>query len=178
MQKAFELCPGVIRHANYFKNENKRKENLHTFLLYIRTFQLRAGSEISSFSRHLIIFALWLRNYCSYSDSMCSITLLSIDEPSRWNPYFSCQTIPTCLKCVFLCLEQELALFLICLFIFSHYVSDATMNFSGGVLTVYGPNETASIFATYPSEYLTLGRSFLDQVSGEICVYINQKTYF
>lgn len=39
------------------------------------------------------------------------------------------------------------------------------MNFSGGVLTVYGPNETASIFATYPSEFLTLGRSFLDQVS-------------
>lgn len=43
--------------------------------------------------------------------------------------------------------------------------SDAIMNFSGGVLTVYGPNETASIFATYPSEFLTLGRSFLDQVS-------------
>lgn len=43
---------------------------------------------------------------------------------------------------------------------------DAIMDFSGGVLTVYGPNETASIFATYPSEYLTLGRSFLDQVVG------------
>ncbi|KAM9852096.1 aquaporin-10a [Aulostomus maculatus] len=43
---------------------------------------------------------------------------------------------------------------------------DAIMEFSGGVLTVYGPNETASIFATYPSEYLTLGRSFLDQVVG------------
>lgn len=42
--------------------------------------------------------------------------------------------------------------------------ADAIMEFSGGVLTVYGPNETASIFATYPSEYLTLGRSFLDQV--------------
>lgn len=39
------------------------------------------------------------------------------------------------------------------------------MNFSEGVLTVYGPNETASIFATYPSEFLSLGRSFLDQVS-------------
>lgn len=43
-------------------------------------------------------------------------------------------------------------------------VSDAIVDFSGGLLTVYGPNETASIFATYPSEYLTLGRSFLDQV--------------
>lgn len=39
------------------------------------------------------------------------------------------------------------------------------MEFSGGVLTVYGPNETASIFATYPSEYLPLGGGFLDQVS-------------
>jgi hypothetical protein len=39
------------------------------------------------------------------------------------------------------------------------------MEFSEGVLTVYGPNETASIFATYPSEYISLGRSFLDQVS-------------
>ncbi|XP_072316684.1 aquaporin-10a [Eucyclogobius newberryi] len=43
---------------------------------------------------------------------------------------------------------------------------DAIMDFSGGVLTVYGPNETASIFATYPSEFITLGRSFLDQVVG------------
>lgn len=43
---------------------------------------------------------------------------------------------------------------------------DAIMDFSGGVLTVYGQNETASIFATYPSEYLSLGRSVLDQVVG------------
>ncbi|XP_028326011.1 aquaporin-10a isoform X2 [Gouania willdenowi] len=43
---------------------------------------------------------------------------------------------------------------------------DAIMDFSGGVLTVYGPNETASIFATYPSEFLSLGRSFLDQIVG------------
>lgn len=50
------------------------------------------------------------------------------------------------------------------------------MEFSGGVLTVYGPNETASIFATYPSEYLTLGRSFLDQVSGRILVTFSALT--
>lgn len=49
-------------------------------------------------------------------------------------------------------------------------VADAIMEFGEGVLTVYGPNETASIFATYPSQYLTLGRSFLDQVR----VYQNQ----
>uniref|UniRef100_A0A4W5N0F3 Aquaporin 10a n=1 Tax=Hucho hucho TaxID=62062 RepID=A0A4W5N0F3_9TELE len=33
---------------------------------------------------------------------------------------------------------------------------DAIMDYSGGVLTVYGANETASIFATYPSDYLSL----------------------
>ncbi|KAM6967467.1 aquaporin-10a [Aplochiton taeniatus] len=43
---------------------------------------------------------------------------------------------------------------------------EAIMQFSGGVLTVYGPNETASIFATYPPEYLSVTRSFLDQVVG------------
>ncbi|CAI5662313.1 unnamed protein product [Oreochromis niloticus] len=43
---------------------------------------------------------------------------------------------------------------------------DAIMTFSGGVLTVYGRNETASIFATYPSDYLSVGRSFFDQVVG------------
>ncbi|KAJ0066170.1 hypothetical protein NL108_001411, partial [Boleophthalmus pectinirostris] len=43
---------------------------------------------------------------------------------------------------------------------------DAIMDFSGGELTVYGANETASIFATYPTEYLSLSGSFLDQVVG------------
>lgn len=57
-------------------------------------------------------------------------------------------------------------------------LSDAIMNFSGGVLTVYGANETASIFATYPSEFLTLGRSFLDQVSGGVCVTFLLKASF
>ncbi|CAL8360861.1 unnamed protein product [Arctogadus glacialis] len=51
-----------------------------------------------------------------------------------------------------------------CLVFLVYY--DAIMEFSDGVLTVYGPNETASIFATYPSEYISLGRSFLDQVVG------------
>lgn len=43
---------------------------------------------------------------------------------------------------------------------------DAIMDFSGGELTVYGPNETASIFATYPTEFISLSSSFLDQVVG------------
>lgn len=44
------------------------------------------------------------------------------------------------------------------------------MEYSGGELTVYGQNETASIFATYPKEFVTVGRSFLDQVRNTQCV--------
>ncbi|XP_030639482.1 aquaporin-10a [Chanos chanos] len=43
---------------------------------------------------------------------------------------------------------------------------DAIMEYSGGVLTVTGPNETASIFATYPTEFVSIQSSFLDQVVG------------
>ncbi|MBN3307742.1 AQP10 protein, partial [Amia calva] len=43
---------------------------------------------------------------------------------------------------------------------------DAIMDFSGGNLTVTGPTETASIFATYPSPHLSLSSSFIDQVIG------------
>ncbi|XP_068615061.1 aquaporin-10a [Brachionichthys hirsutus] len=63
------------------------------------------------------------------------------------------------------CLSQVLGAYLASGLVFLVYY-DAIMDFSGGVLTVYGPNETASIFATYPSEYLTVGRGFLDQVVG------------
>uniref|UniRef100_A0A674M928 Aquaporin 10a n=1 Tax=Takifugu rubripes TaxID=31033 RepID=A0A674M928_TAKRU len=63
------------------------------------------------------------------------------------------------------CLSQLLGAYIASGLVYLVYY-DAIMNFSGGVLTVYGPNETASIFATYPSEFLSLGSSFLDQVIG------------
>eukprot|EP00066_Takifugu_rubripes_P014865 XP_011604131.1 PREDICTED: aquaporin-10-like [Takifugu rubripes] len=63
------------------------------------------------------------------------------------------------------CLSQLLGAYIASGLVYLVYY-DAIMNFSGGVLTVYGPNETASIFATYPSEFLSLGSSFLDQVVG------------
>ncbi|EDM00606.1 rCG62700 [Rattus norvegicus] len=51
-----------------------------------------------------------------------------------------------------------------------YYVSlspeDALQHYTGGNLTVTGPKETASIFATYPSPYLSLNNGFLDQVLG------------
>ncbi|XP_032412160.1 aquaporin-10-like [Xiphophorus hellerii] len=63
------------------------------------------------------------------------------------------------------CLSQVLGAYVASALVYVVYY-DAIMEFGEGVLTVYGPNETASIFATYPSQYLTLGRSFLDQVVG------------
>uniref|UniRef100_A0A3Q0RNH2 Aquaporin 10a n=1 Tax=Amphilophus citrinellus TaxID=61819 RepID=A0A3Q0RNH2_AMPCI len=63
------------------------------------------------------------------------------------------------------CLSQLVGAFVASGVVYLVYY-DAIMNFSGGVLTVYGRNETASIFATYPSDFLSLGRSFLDQVVG------------
>lgn len=48
--------------------------------------------------------------------------------------------------------------------------ADALQNYTGGNLTVTGPKETASIFATYPAPYLSLNNGFLDQVgvSGDL----------
>ncbi|XP_059688087.1 aquaporin-10 [Gavia stellata] len=43
---------------------------------------------------------------------------------------------------------------------------DAIQYYSNGTLTASGPRETASIFATYPSDYLSLSNGFLDQVIG------------
>lgn len=43
---------------------------------------------------------------------------------------------------------------------------EALMNYSGGVLTVTGPNATAHIFATYPAPYLSTLGGFVDQVVG------------
>uniref|UniRef100_A0A8C3VU90 Aquaporin-3 n=1 Tax=Catagonus wagneri TaxID=51154 RepID=A0A8C3VU90_9CETA len=43
---------------------------------------------------------------------------------------------------------------------------DALQNYTGGNLTVTGPKETASIFATYPVPYLSLSNGILDQVLG------------
>ncbi|NWY39652.1 AQP10 protein, partial [Sylvia atricapilla] len=43
---------------------------------------------------------------------------------------------------------------------------DAIWNYSNGTLTVSGPRETASIFATYPADYVSILNGFLDQVIG------------
>ncbi|NXA10278.1 AQP10 protein, partial [Sapayoa aenigma] len=44
--------------------------------------------------------------------------------------------------------------------------TDAIWHYSNGTLTVSGPRETASIFATYPADYVSITNGFLDQVIG------------
>ncbi|NXK85778.1 AQP10 protein, partial [Formicarius rufipectus] len=44
--------------------------------------------------------------------------------------------------------------------------ADAIWYYSNGTLTVSGPRETASIFATYPADYVSVANGFLDQVIG------------
>lgn len=60
-------------------------------------------------------------------------------------------------------LSQVLGAYLASGLVFLVYY-DAIMDFSGRNLTVYGANETASIFATYPAAHLSLSSSILDQV--------------
>ncbi|XP_034161059.2 aquaporin-10 isoform X2 [Pangasianodon hypophthalmus] len=62
-------------------------------------------------------------------------------------------------------LSQVLGAYLASGVVYTMYY-DAIMNYSGGVLTAYGLNETASIFATYPTPGTSLQTNIFDQVVG------------
>ncbi|XP_040191986.1 aquaporin-7-like [Rana temporaria] len=62
-------------------------------------------------------------------------------------------------------LSQIAGSFLAAVVVFCLYY-DALHVYCGGNFTVTGDLETASIFATYPQPYLTIGGGFLDQVVG------------
>ncbi|XP_030044735.1 aquaporin-9 [Microcaecilia unicolor] len=49
---------------------------------------------------------------------------------------------------------------------------DALMAYTGGNFMTTGPNATAQIFATYPSEYLSIMNGFADQVMGTALLVI------
>ncbi|KAG8450122.1 hypothetical protein GDO86_002664 [Hymenochirus boettgeri] len=61
------------------------------------------------------------------------------------------------------CLAQFLGAFIGAALVFSLYY-DALYEYSGGNWTVYGPQSTAGIFASYPSEHLSAINGFTDQV--------------
>ncbi|NXN96050.1 AQP10 protein, partial [Rhinopomastus cyanomelas] len=60
-------------------------------------------------------------------------------------------------------LLQTLAAFLASAAVFAVYY-EAILHYGNGTLATSGPRETASIFATYPADYLSLSGGFLDQV--------------
>ncbi|KAK3550726.1 hypothetical protein QTP70_003957 [Hemibagrus guttatus] len=62
-------------------------------------------------------------------------------------------------------LSQLLGAYLASAVVYTMYY-DAIMAYSGGVLTAYGPNETASIFATFPTPGMSLQTNIFDQVVG------------
>lgn len=62
-------------------------------------------------------------------------------------------------------LSQIIGSFLAAVVVFCLYY-DALHVYCGGNFTVTGDLETASIFATYPQPYLSIGSGFLDQVVG------------
>ncbi|KAB0357791.1 hypothetical protein FD754_001947 [Muntiacus muntjak] len=94
---------------------------------------------------------------------------VSGEEGEVWghvNPAFS---LPMCLlgrlpwaKFLIYSLVQLLSAFCASGVTYALYY-DALQNYTGGTLTVAGPKEMASIFATYPAPYLSLSNGFLDQ---------------
>ncbi|XP_006819081.1 aquaporin-9-like [Saccoglossus kowalevskii] len=60
-------------------------------------------------------------------------------------------------------LVQFLASFVASIVVYGVYY-DALNDFDGGVRVVIGPNATASIWATYPQEYLSVGNAIWDQL--------------
>jgi MIP family channel proteins len=63
------------------------------------------------------------------------------------------------------CIAQVFGAFIGAALVFITYY-DAINAFDGGVRQIDGPNGTASIFATYPSEFLSTGGSIFDQIIG------------
>ncbi|XP_067279047.1 aquaporin-3b [Pseudorasbora parva] len=68
-------------------------------------------------------------------------------------------------------LSQTLGAFLGSGIIFAMYF-DAIWDFGKGSLSVVGGNATAGIFATYPSEHLTLLNGFFDQIIGTAALIV------
>uniref|UniRef100_A0A8C5G1A6 Aquaporin-3-like n=1 Tax=Gouania willdenowi TaxID=441366 RepID=A0A8C5G1A6_GOUWI len=69
------------------------------------------------------------------------------------------------IKLPFYVFSQTIGSFLAAATVYLQYY-DAIQAYSGGHLTVTGPNATAGIFATYPSDYLSLWGGITDQVIG------------
>ncbi|XP_041082930.1 aquaporin-9-like isoform X1 [Polyodon spathula] len=68
-------------------------------------------------------------------------------------------------KCPVYVVSQFLGAFVGAAAVYGLYY-DAFLDYTGGVLTVTGPNATAHIFSSYPGKHLSILNGFIDQVIG------------
>uniref|UniRef100_A0A8C4PEY2 Aquaporin 10 n=1 Tax=Equus asinus asinus TaxID=83772 RepID=A0A8C4PEY2_EQUAS len=136
-------------------------EFLGVFVLMVsRVIGARKGEVGKSFGSSWCPF-LFLPVSCFYS-TICHFSWAHL------NPAFS---LAMCLlgrlpwaKLPIYSLVQLLSAFCASGVTYALYYGNRGNRMEGGNLTVTGPKETASIFATYPAPYLSLNNGFLDQV--------------
>ncbi|XP_048144358.1 aquaporin-10 isoform X1 [Corvus hawaiiensis] len=140
-------------------------ELLSTFVLIIITLS-GAAQKITSFEMKGNLLTSYLAGALAV---MAGIYIAGGISGAHMNPAFS---FAMCLmeqfpwwKFPIFMFVQTLASFLSAGAVYILYY-DAIWHYSNGTLTVSGPRETASIFATYPADYVSIANGFLDQVIG------------
>ncbi|NXB21434.1 AQP10 protein, partial [Rhagologus leucostigma] len=140
-------------------------ELLSTFMLIIITLS-GAAQSITSFEMKGNFLTSYLAGALAI---MAGIYTAGGISGAHMNPAFS---LAMCLmeqfpwwKLPIFAVVQTLASFISAGAVYILYY-DAIWHYSNGTLTVSGPRETASIFATYPADYVSTANGFLDQVIG------------
>ncbi|NWU24420.1 AQP10 protein, partial [Dyaphorophyia castanea] len=155
---------GLLRVRNQLVRECLA-ELLSTFVLIIITLS-SAAQKITSFETKGNLLTSYLAGALAV---MAGIYIAGGISGAHMNPAFS---LAMCLmeqfpwwKFPIFALVQTLASFISAGAVYILYY-DAIWHYSNGTLTVSGPRETASIFATYPADYVSIANGFLDQVIG------------
>ncbi|NWV27063.1 AQP10 protein, partial [Origma solitaria] len=155
---------GLLRIRNQLVRECLA-ELLSTFVLIIITLSSSA-QKVTSFETKGDLFTTYLAGALAV---MVGIYIGGGISGAHMNPAFS---LAMCLveqfpwwKLPIFAVVQTLGSFISAGAVYLLYY-DAIWYYSNGTLTVSGPRETASIFATYPADYVSIGNGFLDQVIG------------
>ncbi|NXF78451.1 AQP10 protein, partial [Sclerurus mexicanus] len=155
---------GLLRIRNQLVRECLA-ELLSTFILIIITLSSSAQKVTSSETKGNLLTSY----FAGALAVMVGIYIAGGISGAHMNPAFS---FAMCLmeqfpwwKFPIFMVVQTLASFISAGAVYILYY-DAIWYYSNGTLTVSGPRETASIFATYPADYVSVANGFLDQVIG------------
>ncbi|NWV73691.1 AQP10 protein, partial [Dasyornis broadbenti] len=155
---------GLLRIRNQLVRECLA-ELLSTFVLILITLSSSA-QKVTSFETKGDLFTTYLAGALAV---MVGIYIAGGISGAHMNPAFS---FAMCLveqfpwwKLPIFAVVQTLGSFISAGAVYLLYY-DAIWHYSNGTLTVSGPRETASIFATYPADYVSIANGFLDQVIG------------